>query len=88
MTIELQEVEVYTETAPVKRTFGQKLSDSFHDGWEDFGEGVQDFVIGAVGAAPALILLIVSAAVLFVLVRRAVKKRRAKKEERLEEPEE
>ena len=88
VTIELQEVEVYTETAPVKRTFGQKISDSFCDGWEDFGESVQDFVIGVVGAAPALILLIVLAVVLFVLGRRTVKKRRAGKEAPPKDPEE
>ena len=80
VTIELQEVEVYTETTPVKRTFGQKIATSFHDGWEGFAESVQDFTIGVVGATPTLIVLAVIAAAAIVLIRRGIKKRREKHE--------
>lgn len=54
--IDLQEVEVYTPTVPVKRTFGEKMSDSLQDGWNDFVRGWQNFLIGFVGILPGLIV--------------------------------
>lgn len=79
VTINLREVEIYTPTTPVTRTFGQKLSDAFRSGWRSFGRGLQDLVIGLTEALPALILLAVIVIAVIVIVRRSVKKRRAKK---------
>ena len=36
VNLDLREVEVYTPTVPVRRTFSQKLSDSLSDGWNGF----------------------------------------------------
>jgi len=83
--IDLQEVEVYTQTVPVKRTFGQKMSDAFRGGWSDFGENVQNFAIGAVESLPSIILFLVIAGTVVVFIVRKVKKKKTKIEENKEE---
>ena len=80
VSVDLQEVEVYTPTAPVQRTFGEKLSDAFASGWRSFTRGIQRFVIGMAEALPALIILIVLVAAAIIVVRRIIKKRRAKQQ--------
>lgn len=82
INIDLQEVEVYTETAPVKRSFGEKLSDAFSDGWRGFSRGIENFIIWLAEALPTLILwaAIITGAV--ILVRRAGAKRKARRAER------
>ncbi len=80
VSVDLQEVEVYTPTAPVQRTFGEKLSDAFAGGWRDFTRGLQRFVIGMAEALPTLIILIVIVAAAIIVVRRIIKKRRAKQQ--------
>ena len=76
--LDLREVEVYTPTVPVRRTFGQKLSDSLSDGWTGFARGVQNVILSLASALPALVLLAVIVIVVIVLVKNARKKRRAK----------
>ena len=90
VNLDLREVEIYTPTVPVTRTFGEKLSDAFADGWTGFTRGVQRFIIGLASALPTLVLL----AVIVVIVVFAVKKlfknraaRRAKKQLETEKPE-
>ena len=80
VSVDLQEVEVYTPTAPVQRTFGEKLSDAFASGWRGFTRGLQRFVIGMAEALPTLIILIVLVVVCIIVVRRIIKKRRAKQQ--------
>lgn len=79
VNIDLQEVEVYTPSVRVQRSFGEKLSDAFSDGWKSFTRSIQRFLIGLAESLPTLILLAVIAVVCVLLVRRAVKKRRAKR---------
>ena len=76
--LDLREVEAYTPTVPVRRTFGQKLSDSLSDGWTGFARGMQNVILGLASALPALVLLAVIVIVVIVLVKNARKKRRAK----------
>lgn len=80
VNIDLQEVELYTPTAPVQRTFGQKLADALSDGWHGFTRGLQRFVIGLAAALPTLVILLVLAVVCFIVVRRIIKKHRARKQ--------
>jgi len=54
--IELWEVNVYTPTVPVTRTFGEKLADAFSDGWRYFVRGLQNFILWFAESLPALIL--------------------------------
>ena len=88
VTLDLREVEIYTPTVPVRRSFGQKLSDSLSDGWTGFARGVQNVILGLASALPALILLAVIVIVVIVLVKNARKKRRAKFAARQEPPQE
>lgn len=79
VTISLHEVEIYTPTKPVQRTFGEKLSDALTDGWRSFSRGVQYFLIDLVYALPGIILflLIAGAAVLIALrLRKSTRRRR------------
>ena len=73
VSIDLDEVEIYTPTVTVQRTFGEKFADAFSDGWRSFGRSFQRFILNLTEALPSLILLAV------VIVRRCVKKSRAKK---------
>ena len=60
VNLDLREVEVYTPTVPVRRTFSQKLADSLSDGWNGFTRGIQNVILGLASALPALILLAVT----------------------------
>ena len=79
VNLDLREVEVYTPTVPVRRTFGQKLADSLSDGWNGFTRGIQNVILGLASALPALILLAVIIAAVIVCIKKARKKRKAKK---------
>ncbi len=77
--IRLNEVEEIVETPSVKETFGSKFVSNLKRGFEDFGEGLQDF---AIWFARNLIGIIIFAAVVVVaviVVRRTVRRRRARK---------
>lgn len=86
VTLELREVEIYTPTVPVKRTFGEKLADAFADGWSGFVRGCQNFLIGLAESLPGLVLFaaIVTAAVL--AGKRLFKRRKARKAKAAEQP--
>lgn len=86
--LDLREVEIYTPTVPVRRTFSQKLSDSFSDGWTGFTRSIQNVILGLAAALPALVLLAVIVIVVIVLVKRARKKRREKFASQQEPPQE
>ena len=77
--LDLREVEIYTPTVPVRRTFGQKLADSLSDGWNGFTRGIQNVILGLAYALPALILLAVIIVAVIVCIKKARKKRRAQK---------
>lgn len=85
VSIDLQEVRDYTQTAPVQRSFWQRLGDSCVDGWSGFARGVQNFVIWFAGALPTLILLAVFGTGVFFGVRKVRKKKKATKAEKTEE---
>ena len=77
--INLQEVEVYTPTVPVQRTFGEKLADAFSDGWKGFVSFLSALVLWLVSSLPALVILAVVIVVVIVLLRR--RRRRKKRQE-------
>mgnify|MGYP002517987139 FL=1 len=79
VNLDLREVEIYTPTVPVRRTFSQKLADSLSDGWNGFTRGIQNVILGLASALPALILLAVIIAAVIVCIKKARKKRRAQK---------
>lgn len=80
VTLELQEVSVYTPTANAQRSFGEKLSDAFKDTWKSFGRGWQNFTVALVYALPTLLLLAVFAVIGVICGRKIVRKRRQRKQ--------
>jgi len=79
VTLELREVEIYTPTVPVQRTFGEKLKEAFADGWSGFVRGLQRFVIGLVRSLPGLVLFVLIVAVVLLVVRKIFRIRKARK---------
>lgn len=79
VNLDICEVEVYTPVASAQRTFGEKLSDAFADGWNGFVGFCSDFVLWFASALPGLVLFaaVVAAAVLVVL--RIARRREAKR---------
>lgn len=77
--LDLREVELYTPTAPVKRSFGEKLGSSLSDGWRSFARRMQNLVLELASALPTLILLAAIAVAVVLLIKKRVKTRRAKK---------
>ena len=75
----IREVELYTPTVPIRRSFGEKLEIALSDGWTQFMRGTQNLLLGLAASLPALILLLVLAAAVIICIRIWVKKRKAKK---------
>ena len=85
VSLTLEEVEVYTPTVPVQRTFGEKMANAFAGGWTGFVRSVQRFCIDMASAAPALVLsLILVVAVLLIF--RHIRKNRAQKRAAAQKP--
>lgn len=78
VTVELQEVAVYTPTASVTRTFGDRLRDALANGWSSFIWFLQDLAVWVLGSLPALLLLAAAVFLAVRLVRKAKKRRDAK----------
>ena len=75
----IREVELYTPTVPIRRSFGEKLEIALSDGWTRFVRGTQDLLLGLAACLPVLVLLIILAAAVIICIRIWVKKRKAKK---------
>ncbi len=75
ISVSLQEVAVYTPTTPIQRTFGERLSAAFADGWSGFVDFLEDFVLFLAASLPALILLAAVVVVVVLLVRRLHRRR-------------
>lgn len=79
ITLSLYEVAVYTPTASVQRTFGQRVADAFSGGWSNFVRTMQEVFITILYSLPALILLAVVIIVIIVVVRRVRRNRRSRR---------
>jgi len=66
----INEVYHYTPTAPVTRTFWQKLGDSFSDGWSSFGYALQEIALWFAESIPVILILVVLVVVIVVLIKR------------------
>ena len=86
ITLNLQEVEIYTPTVPVQRSFGEKLSSAFSDGWRSFVRGLQYFCIDLALMLPGLVLFLLIVFALFLLVRKIVRKMKARRDAKKEAP--
>ena len=82
VSLNLQEVAVYTPVVPVQRTFGEKLGSAFTDGWNAFVRFIQAVTLGLARALPTLILLALLALAIVLIVRAASRRAKAKREAR------
>ena len=72
ITITINEVREYE--APAAETFGQRVSQAFKDGWKNFKEGCQDFVIWAAEHVIGLgIFFVILLIIWFALLRKPFK---------------
>lgn len=85
VTLELREVEIYTPTVPVQRTFGEKLKEAFADGWSSFVRGIQRFIVNLARSLPGLILFVVIVAAVLLVVRKLFRIRKSRKAKASEE---
>ena len=76
----LEEVEVYTPTVSVQRTFSEKLSDAFSDGWTGFVRGLQYFCLDLASILPGLVLFVLIVLAIFLIVRKILRTVKAKRE--------
>lgn len=74
VTVNLQEVSVYTPTVSTTRTFGQRVSDAFRDGWQSFGRTLGNLAVGLIAIWPGLIILALIVLVVVLLIKRGNKK--------------
>jgi chemotaxis protein histidine kinase CheA len=79
VNLELHEVEIYTPNVAVQRTYGQRLSDAFADGWNGFVRGLQRFTINVAESLPGLVLFAVIVAAAVIVLRRTCKKHKARR---------
>lgn len=80
ISVELQEVAVYTPTVTVRRSFGERLGTAFSDGWSGFVAGLQRFTLGLAEALPGLVLFVVIVAALALIGRSLARKIRKKRD--------
>ncbi len=80
INLDIYEVEIYTPVVNAQRTFGEKLHDSFLDGWNGFVDFLKNFAIWFVGALPTLILLAVIVFAIVLLVKYCRRKAKVRQE--------
>lgn len=79
ISISLNEVEKYTPSVPVKRTFGEKLANSLKNGWHSFTSDIKYLILDLAYALPGLILFAVIAAAVVITAVKLRRRRKAKK---------
>lgn len=72
-TISVDVYEVLRETSVNDGSFGERLKDNFADGFYNFGQSIQNFVIWLAGAVPVLLVLMVIL-IVFRLIFKKIKK--------------
>lgn len=72
-TISVDVYEVLRETSVNDGSFGERLKDNFADGFYNFGQSIQNFVIWLAGAVPVLLVLMVILIVLRLIFKKIKK---------------
>lgn len=75
-TISLNEVVQITTEPGVKESFGSRLAASFRRGMQDFGEGLQNFLLWLARNIIGVLILSVIVVVIIVVLRKVTKQRR------------
>lgn len=76
ISVSLQEVAVYTPTATVQRSFGERMGNSLRDGWMRFTASLENLSLSLAGALPMLALLAILIVVGALTARKIVRRRR------------
>lgn len=79
VTLALHEVALYTPTAAVTRSFGEKLSSALSDGWSGFVLNTQYFILSLVRNLPALLIFAVVIVAAVILLRKFYRSRKARR---------
>lgn len=86
VTLELSEVEAYTPTAAVTRSFGEKLGDALSDGLSGFVRFLQSFALFVAESLPGLLLLALIVVAAVFGIRRRRRRKAEKKAKKMEPP--
>ncbi len=78
ISVYLQEVAVYTPTATVQRSFGERMGNSFRDGWTRFVRSLEDLSLFLAESLPGLVLFVIIVAAGVLAARKIVRRRRQK----------
>ncbi len=79
VSITLNEVEKYTPSVPVKRTFGEKLASSLKNGWDNFASDIKYMILDLAYGLPGVILFLIIAAACVIAAVKLRRKYKAKK---------
>lgn len=82
VTLNLEEVEIYTPSVPVQRSFGEKLADALSSGWNRFVRNIQYFCIDLVSMLPGLVLFVLIVLVCFLGVRKLLRRAKTRREKK------
>lgn len=82
VTLNLEEVEIYTPTVAVQRTFGEKLSDALSTGWRRFVRNIQYFCIDFVTMLPGIVLFALIVLVGIFVVKKVLRGQKSRREKK------
>lgn len=88
VSVELNEVAVYTPTATVQRSYSERLGGAFRDGWNGFVRFLERLSLGFASSLPMLVLLAIVIVALVALILALRRKRRREKKAKTDGPEE
>lgn len=78
ISVYLQEVAVYTPTATVQRSFGERMGNSLRDGWTRFVRSLENLSLSLAGALPGLVLFVIIVVAGLLAARKVIRSRRKK----------
>jgi len=82
VSVDLNEVAVYTPTATVQRSYSERLGGAFRDGWNSFVRFLERLSLGLASSLPMLVLLVIVIAAVVALLITLRRRRRRRREER------
>lgn len=92
VNLDISEVKDYTPIETEEKSFGQRLSEGFVEGWSTAIEGLGNFTVGFVSIFPALLAVLVVLAifggVIFLIIRAIVKASKRGREKKIKKRQE
>lgn len=80
VTISLEEVVEYKEVTAPPRTFGDRLTETFKDSWNNFLNVCETILFTAIYLAPIVLLIAVIVVIIILVVRSAARRKKKTKE--------